>query len=185
MSTPHTWLPDGGFTAQSNRPLEIGELHLGKVPASLRALLLHDGTLTAFFEAVRLRPVVVDVRGEEEILLDSEQARTLETITGTRAVWRRAVICDAPTREILVEAESLIMLDRLPWAFGARLASAKKGVGAALLDLKLEYRRELLWFGVARDGAAVRCYRLVHNGKPAVCIRETFPILTGGRAAHD
>jgi chorismate-pyruvate lyase len=175
------------FVGQHRRPPGIADLDLTALPPAVRALFVHDGTLTTGLEALRGTPVVADLRIAQDIKMDQHEARWLGADPGARALRRRTAIRDADTRELLVEADSLVVLDRLPATFSGLLASNPKGLGAAMLDTRLEFRRELLWYGVdtlpddvvgeglpAGARLVVRCYRLIHQGLPVMCIKEGF-----------
>jgi chorismate-pyruvate lyase len=174
--------------SQHERPARFAHVDVSELRPELRLLLFHDGTLTAALEAQQLAPVVVDVHEQEEMRLDEMQARWLGTPTGSTAVRRRATIRNQRTSQPLVQAQSLLLLERLPNAFPATLACCAKGLGEALVRLNVVYRRELLWYGqtVPTDGpvadcrlagrsAVARCYRLICDGRPVSCIEERFP----------
>jgi chorismate-pyruvate lyase/acyl carrier protein len=175
------------FAAQDSRPDGVQELDLDALPATLRGLLVHDGTLTVGLEALRIATVMADLRTEAITLLSDVESAWLAVRRGTIAVRRRTAIRDATTRELLVEADSLLVPERLPANFAALLSANPRGIGAAMLETKAEFRRELLWYGLgampadvadeqvpAGEPLVLRCYRLVHGGMPIMCIKEGF-----------
>ncbi|MEV0679025.1 hypothetical protein AB0I60_21155 [Actinosynnema sp. NPDC050436] len=155
-------------------PADVLELDLRDLPGRLRALLLLDGTLTTALEAYRLAPVVVDVLSHGRIDLDEHFARWLDATPGTSALARRTALHDAHTGELLVEAETVMLPDRLPPAFPDALRVGEPGIGDALTRLRVAHRREMLWYGHDSVGL-VRCHRLVHAAHPVACVRESFP----------
>lgn len=164
------------FLAQHERPAHLSDLDLATLPPALRIVLLHDGTLTTALEAYRFAPVAVEVRSQENIRLDAENARSLRAEIGTEAILRRVDIRDMTTSAILVRAESILLIERLPDTFLQTLADSQKGLGEALSRSQLECRRELLWYGRAAGGgdAIARGYRMISHGQPVLLIEERF-----------
>jgi chorismate-pyruvate lyase len=164
------------FLAQHERPAQLSDLDLATLPPALRILLLSDGTLTTALEAYRLAPVVAEVRSQETIRLDAENSRPLRAEIGTEAILRRVDIRDMTTSAILVKAESILLIERLPDAFARTLADSQKGLGEALSRARLECRRELLWYGreAGAGNTIARCYRVISHGQPVLLIEERF-----------
>jgi chorismate-pyruvate lyase len=164
------------FLAQHERPADLSDLDLATLPAALRIVLLHDGTLTTALEAYRLAPVAVDVRSQETIRLDAENARALHAEIDAEAIVRRVDIRDTSTSTILVRAQSLLLTERLPETFLQTLAASRNGLGEALGRSRLECRRELLWFGRSSAGGDViaRGYRVICDGRPVLLVEERF-----------
>ncbi len=188
-----TWL------AQRERPARLADVAFGDLPVELRLLLIHDGPLAAALEAYQLAPVIADVEGQEEMLLDIGYARWLHAQPGERALSRRTALRHQRTGRLLVHADVVLLLDRLPAAFLDVLAASNQGLGAAFAELKVETRRELLWFGrtplrglrpgdrgVAGEFGVARGYRLIAEGTPVCCIEESFPdtVIRQSRAAE-
>lgn len=177
------------FLAPSERPARLTDIDLASVSPDMRMLICHDGTLTSALEARSLTPVVVEVQSQEPVRLDRSQARLMAALAGHSGIRRRVLIRERDTGHLLVQAQSILLPERLPAAFGATIALADKGLGAALSRLALEYRRELLWFGRGsfdplpatdthphdRD-AIVRSYRLISGGRPISLVEERFPL---------
>ena len=176
------------WLAQAERPPRLADVSFAELPVELRLLLIHDGTLTTALEAYQLAPIVADVEGQEEMLLDANYARWLRAMPGDHALSRRTALRQRLTGRLLVHADVVLLLDRLPDGFSEVLASSAKGLGAAFARLQIETRRELLWFGrtplralragdqaLSGDFGVARCYRLIIDGTPVCCIEETFP----------
>ncbi|MEU4806479.1 hypothetical protein [Actinosynnema sp. NPDC023587] len=170
---------DRGLRCRYDPPADVRELDVRDLPGRLRALLLLDGTLTTALEAYRLAPVVVEVLSHEEIGLDEHTARWLDATPGTPALSRRTALHDAHTGEVLVDAGTVMLPDRLPPAFPDALRTTEPGIGDALTRLRVAHRREMLWYGQDPVGL-VRCHRLVHAAHPVACVRESFPGLDTG-----
>jgi chorismate-pyruvate lyase len=176
------------WLAQAERPARLQDVRFADLPVELRLLLIHDGTLTQALEAYQLAPIIADVEGQEEMVLDVGYARWLRAQPGDRALSRRTALRQRITGRLLVHADVVLLLDRLPDTFPEVLATSDKGLGAAFARLQVETRRELLWFGrtplrglrpgdraLAGDSGVARCYRLIVDGTPVCCIEETFP----------
>jgi chorismate-pyruvate lyase len=175
--------PNMGWAARAQRPARLSSVDLSELSAEMRLLLLHDGTLTTALEAQILAPVTVEVEAQQEIDLNRQQATWLQSEVGTRAIRRRSVLRHGLTRQLLVQAESLVLPSRLPGPFLDVLAASPQGLGAAIAGLKLETRRELLWYGRTRIiaghlgdfPALARCYRLIHRRQAVLSVEERFP----------
>jgi chorismate-pyruvate lyase len=165
--------------AQAERPGHLHDVDLAGLPPELRVILFHDGTLTTALEAYRLGPVAVDVRDQENVLLDETHARLLDAPIGTEAIRRLVDIRDGMTAELVASAHSLLIVDRLPDIFLDTLITCRNGLGEALGQLQLESRRELLWLGRSADGTVTRGYRVISQGSPVLFIEESFPHWNG------
>jgi chorismate-pyruvate lyase len=176
------------WLAQAERPPRLADADFAGLPVELRLLLIHDGTLTTALEAYQLAPIVADVEGQEEMLLDADYARWLRARPGDHALSRRTALRQRLTGRLLVHADVVLLLDRLPEGFAEVLATSEKGLGAAFARMQVETRRELLWFGrtplrglragdlaLAGESGVARCYRLIIDGTPVCCIEEVFP----------
>jgi chorismate-pyruvate lyase len=163
------------FVAQHERPARLTDVDLAELSPELRVILLHDGTLTTALEVCRLSMVTVDVRRQEHSELDETAARLLAARIGSAAISRSVDIRDGITAELLAEAHSMVIADRLPTEFPDILATCPNGLGEALTRLRLECRRELLWFGRAPAGDIARGYRVICRGRPVLLIEESFP----------
>jgi chorismate-pyruvate lyase len=164
------------FVAQQERPSGLTDVRLADLPPELRIMLCHDGTLTTALRAHRLGPVAVEVLAQGRVQLDDTRAGLLRAVRGDEAIFRKVAIHDRASSQVLVHAESLLLLHRLPESFPQALATSGTGIGGALARLELESRRDLLWCGRTADGAVVRCYRVVCREWPVLLIEESFPL---------
>ena len=173
----------GRFIAQPARPGDARDV--GGLTAVQRALLLNDGTVTSLLEALAREPIMVDVLDQRDTSSDADGARSLDLPADSAIVSRRVLLRGLSGRVHAV-AESLLVPARLPPAFILALAGNSRGLGAVLDELRLETRRDLLWFGAAdtpewsreagvREPALLtRSYRVVVGGVPAILITEGF-----------
>jgi chorismate-pyruvate lyase len=167
------------FVAASQRPAGYVDLDLGRQPPSVRAAMVHDGTLSSLLEALRLQPV--EVRVEQESLVPAgPRARWLGVAADDPVVHRTVALVSVVDGAPVADAQSWLVTDRLPGQLTRSLRQDVRGLGGALGALHLESRRELLWYGaVARGrpgaGAPVRCYRLIVGGRIAALVEERFP----------
>ncbi|CCH30888.1 hypothetical protein BN6_35930 [Saccharothrix espanaensis DSM 44229] len=169
----------GNLRCRYDPPADVLEIDVRDLPGRLRALLLLDGTLTTALEAYRLAPVVVEVLSLDLVALDADTGRWLDATPGAPALSRRTALYDAHTNELLVEADTVMLPERLPPAFSDAVRRTEPGIGDALVRLRVAHRRELLWYG--RDPVGlVRCHRLVHAAHPVACVRESFPGVDAG-----
>lgn len=159
-------------------------------------MLTYDGTVTRLLEALVLEPLVVDVLEQRVTEAGDLGGVWLDLSSAAPSVVRRRVsIAGRDFGAVHAVAESLLVPSRLPEAFMAALTGSPKGLGEALGELRLETRRELLWFGVARTPEwaepvfverflLTRAYRIIVAGRPSIFIAESFPLVdsTGERA---
>lgn len=181
-----SWGPQ--WLAAAERPARLRDVPFADLPAELRLLLVSEGPLAYALEAHQLGAIVADVEGHEEMRLDADHARWLRAHPNDRAVSRRTALRASSTGRLIVHADSVLLLERLPPAFLEVLAAEPTGLGGAFARLELETRRELLWFGrtplrgvrpgdqaLAGDSGVSRSYRLIVEGTPVCFIEETFP----------
>jgi chorismate-pyruvate lyase len=184
--TTSTWGPH--WLAAAERPARLRDVPFADLPADLRLLLVSEGPLAYALEAYQLGPIVADAEGHEQMLLDADHARWLRARPNDLALSRRTALREQATGRLIVHADSVLLLDRLPPAFLEVLATEPTGLGGAFARLELETRRELLWFGrtplrglrpgdraLAGDSGVSRSYRLIVEGTPVCFIEETFP----------
>ncbi len=173
--------------APTERPLHLKDVALASLEPVQRALLTIDGTVTTFLEAYHFEPIVAANVTEDERALDDYRPE-LKAGPGTAVVDRQICLVGEQTGTVYAYAKSVIIPDRLPQLFRDELRANSAGIGAALLRLKLESRREFLWYGnenpaqvpttIQRHftrGGLVRCYRVIAAGSPVILIRERFP----------
>jgi chorismate-pyruvate lyase len=154
---------------------------------SLRYLLFTDGTVTRALEAQTLQPVAVDVVEQSHTHLTAQAAHYLEMGDAAECLRRRVTMTTAPAGTPAVWAESHIIPARLPASFLGLLDSTPHGIGGSIERLRLESRRELLWFRLgsppawasglpASTMALIRLYRIITDDRPALLIREAFAV---------
>ena len=183
------------WLAQSERPARLTDVDFSALPVALRLLLIHDGTLTTALEAHQLAPIVADVGEQRPEGLDEASARWLAAAPGDPAVRRHTLLRHRMSRRLLVRAEVVLLPDRLPPGFTRVLATSDKGLGAAFARMRIETRRELLWYGrspllglspedarTAGTTGVSRGYRLIMGPTPVCWIEEIFPdaVVRGG-----
>lgn len=169
------------IVGSGERPPGWAPINLRTVGPLLRALLVTDGTVTKFLEAVMVEPIHVVVLRQEEICLESDNVE-LRAEAGERAIRRDVELLGERSGRNYVEASSVLMPDRLPAELVRRLDSHPQGLGRLLLEASLETRREVLWYGRERPGGPSkaagrirRTYRVISGGQPLMMITESFP----------
>src|SRR5690349_19986049 len=158
------------------------------MPGELRLQRIDDGTLTTALETYRLAPITADVGLQQDILLEADYAGWLNAAAGDPVVRRSTILRHRITGRLLVQCDVHLLVERLPEGFLEVLANCDKGLGAAFGQLKIETRRELLWYGrspmaglgdpdrLTSGGSGVsRGYRLILGSTPICCIEEIFP----------
>lgn len=164
-------------------------LHLATLEPFLRGLLLDDRVVTHTLGDHALAEVIVKIEEQREVAVDLPIASLLEVEAGSPGVRRRVSIYvgQSPTPTLL--AESFVVAERLPPEVVASLATSGKGIGEVLDDMKVPTRRELVCLGASDHvpwrprpdlgPAAVRLYRILANGLPAILIKEAFLVEVG------
>jgi chorismate-pyruvate lyase len=182
------------FSAQ-HEATELREAQITQLDPFLRGLLFTDGTVSRALEAHTLRAVAVEPIEQEPGPTPARVARHLELGDGEECLRRRVRMKIGGARLAAVWAESFVAPQRLPAAFLTRLSNDSQGIGGSIQQLKLESRRELLWFGLgapptwAGDATPVmttltRAYRVVTQGLPALLICEAFAVEMRSRQYH-
>lgn len=165
------------------RPAGLEPINLRAIGPLQRALLVIDGTVTKFLEAVTMEPVQVHIVEQTELELDVAH-RELMAPVGSRVIVRTVEIRGSRTGRHYSQASSLLVLDRLPTEVRERLDDHPQGVGRILADAGLETRREVLWYGrehpkgdsgLATGSRICRTYRIISGGLPLMLINESFP----------
>jgi chorismate-pyruvate lyase len=145
--------------------------------------------VTRLLEALTLEPLTVDVLDQRMTEAGDLGAVWLDLSSAAASVVRRRVsIAGRTFGRLHSVAESLLVPSRLPEAFIGALMGSPKALGEALGDLRLETRRELLWFGAARTPSwaepvvehqllLTRSYRIIVAGRPSILIAENFPLV--------
>jgi chorismate-pyruvate lyase len=191
-------LISGYFVAQARRPSELWDVDVAALTSYQRALLVNDGTVTRLVESSVLEPLAVDVLDQRAVDVDDQRDSWLDSPVAatTRVLRRRVAIHGRRSDRLYGLAESLLVASRLPDAFISSLLDCPAGLGELIAQMRLETRRELLWFGYAiAPGWAqpastqlpllTRSYRIITGGSPAILISESFPLddPTGAAAA--
>lgn len=177
------------FVLQEGRPAGYDDVDVVTLEPVLRGLLFSDGGVARALAAHTLGRVSVEVMEQEPAAAEARPAEWLEAPAGTPSIRRRVVthlaghaFGSAPA----AHAESHILPERLPAQFSSVLARNPEGIGEALREIRLESRRELLWFGLAAAPAwaadlaghesLVRSYLVVSGGLPAILIFEGLAV---------
>lgn len=179
------------FTAQHETPSELGSVDITQLDSFLRGVLFTDGTVSRALEAQSLCQVVVEAVEQAPGPVPAPVARALELDDPTDECLRRRVVMTIAQTQPSVWAETYLAVLRMPQQFITQLDGNPQGIGGSLQQLKLESRRELLWFGVgplptwahsvdpaaaAATLALTRCYRVLTQGLPALLICESFAL---------
>ncbi len=171
------------LAGSGRRPPHLEPVNLRAVGPVLRALLVIDGTVTKFLEAVWMEPVHVEILDQTDTLLDDDHDELMAE-AGTNVIARTVRLVGAGSGRRYAHAASLLVVDRLPSDVQELLASHPQGLGRILLESKLETRREVLWYGRERleddtvlgtSSRICRTYRIISGGVPLMLINESFP----------
>jgi chorismate-pyruvate lyase len=179
-------LADRHFTMQHTNTAELPNLDVVALDPLLRGLLFTDGTVTRALEAQTLCRVAVDVVEQSRTTLPPHAAGYLDA-SSTEECLRRRVAMSITGSTPAVWAESHILPERLPTGFLGLLDNAPHGIGGSIEQVRLESRRELLWFRLGAPPcwasvipssahAVVRLYRIITNDLPALLICEAFAV---------
>ncbi len=166
-----------------------GDVDVASLDPVLRGLLFSDGGVARALAAHTLGRVSVEVIEQQRAVAPAQVAERLTIAPGTSAI-RRRVVTHLAGRAFestpAAHAESHILPERLPPQFSSALARNPEGIGEALREIRLESRRELLWFGLgeapgwaadlAGGESLTRSYRVVSGGQPAILILEGLSI---------
>lgn len=175
------------FVLQDERPGHLGEIHLPDLDPTLRCLLFTDGTVTRTLEVQALSPITVEVVAEAGVPAPEHVADHLGVPRGIESVQRRVAIGTDPAMPVMW-AESHLIPHRLPPAFLDALGDTADGIGGSLQQVRLESRRDMLWFGLdvapewsndrSRSGSTTltRLYRVITESRPALLISESFAV---------
>jgi chorismate-pyruvate lyase len=156
----------------------------------LRTLLFTDGTITRTLEVHTLSQISIEVVDQKKSPASARVANYLQLPDGVEVTKRRVRIGIGASTKSAIWAESHIIPDRLPSGFLQLLDDAPEGIGELLQQVKVESRREMLWFGLdsppdwahvvpgSQAGLTVlkRLYRVIIQGQPALVISENFAV---------
>lgn len=169
------------------KPTELDAINLRVLTPFQRALLVIDGTVTKFIEAYTMEPVEIFRLAQTRCPVEDDDP-WLEVASGADVAVRQVMIQGQYSGTLYVYAVSYVVLDRLSPEVRRRLEIQGEGLGRIFEDIRLETRREILWFGrehltrlpevlANRDQTDFisRAYRIITNGKPIALINERFP----------
>ena len=167
----HGYVPGGIVTNSKNEAL-----HMERLPAFLRTLLVADGTVTKSLEAYFWEQVEVENLGQAPVTLQ-EAIPALDLHAGDTVLERRVRLQGVESGRVFAHAHSLIKLEALPEHLRDDLQQGRIGIGELLRERGLETYREILDVGHADASAEslYRTYRIVIQHQPAILITETFP----------
>lgn len=183
--------------AQFAKPAELSSVNLRALSPFQRALLIIDGTVTTFLEVYTLEPVELRhlTRVTTELHEDNEW---LEARKGAEIELREVMIQGSQSHKLYVYAVATVVLDRLPVEARDLIDAPGGSLGRALNELKMETRREILWYGRERndqlpdvvrriqEGSFLcRTYRILAGGTPIALVHEKFPTLVDSAASLD
>ena len=173
--------------AQFARPAEVGPVNLRALSPFQRALLIIDGTVTTFLEVFTLEPM--ELQHLNRITLELQQDHEwLEADKGTEIALREVLIQGRQSHNLYLYAVASVAVNRLPEDARVRLAAPGGSLGRVLNELRMETRREILWYGREKndqlpdavrqlyDGSFLcRTYRIIANSIPIALVHEKFP----------
>jgi chorismate-pyruvate lyase len=167
--------------------LTVGTLNLRELTPFQRCLLTLDGTVTKYLETYTLEPIQVLLLHRATLVLN-ETNPWLDTPPATEVITREVLLRGAYSTTVYAHAVSLLVTDRLPESLLEALENEPGGIGRALLNGRIENRREILWYGrehlcnLPEDIRACtgedflsRAYCIIVQDKPVVLINERFP----------
>jgi chorismate-pyruvate lyase len=168
-----------------DRPTTVADLADADVIA--RVIVTTDGTVTELLEAWAGESVALGELTQEEGRLPCD-VTALGSSEGDRLLRRDVLLVGATTGRALLDAESLIALDRLPAPIADGLLHSRTPIGRLLRQSRLETYREILQitreeagspgsrFGRTTDELFIaRTYRVFSGGRPVMLIHEKLP----------
>jgi chorismate-pyruvate lyase len=183
--------------AQFARPAELSTVNLRALTPFQRALLIIDGTVTTFLEVFTLEPVELQHLTRVTTRLPDDH-EWLEASKGDEIELREVMISGRHSHTLYVYAVATVALDRLPDEARQLIDAPGGSLGRALNELKMETRREILWYGRERneqlpevvrrvqEGSFLcRTYRILAGGEPIALVHEKFPTLADARTTLD
>jgi chorismate-pyruvate lyase len=150
-------------------------------------LLGTDGTVTHLLEAYAGEPIEV-VKLLQEFDSSSDADGQLDVSVADKVLRRRVVLRSAHSKQNLLYAEAVVVLDRVDQAFLDGLLGTDKPIGKLLAETRTETFREILevgrvpagpcgvHFGIDATAELIsRTYRIVARERPVILITEKFP----------
>jgi chorismate lyase len=147
------------------------------LPVTLRLLLSSEGTFVELLEACVGEPVIVRKLAQTGRRL-TEELPALTASAGTLVVERRVLLCRASAPDVLVDAQSLIIPDRLPPAVVEELDRTSTPLGQILVDQGVLTLRRHLATWTATAGEDQTGYSFA-AGEPIVCRAYTIEVEDG------
>jgi beta-ribofuranosylaminobenzene 5'-phosphate synthase len=164
------------------------ETRVGRLSPMQKFLLGTDGSVTQILEAITGEQVVIETRVQKIIPADSIIAERLGINEGDPVNYRIVEI-KTTSGKVLIYAISYTPIARLSQKFKDDLMKADIPIGRIIQNHRIEARREILdaWVSPASEDAGrvfsvcraepllSRQYRIIHDGKPLIFIKEQFP----------
>ncbi len=171
------------------RKIEIIEKEVGTLSPVQKILLGTDGSVTNLLEIITGNIVTIQTRIQKVIPADARIAEDLAIDEGDPVNYRVVGIKNKDSPETLIYAISHTPVERLSPDIRQDLMQADIPIGRILAEHQMETRREITDASVGQadeELAAVfqifekerilnRQYRIIHDEKPLISIRETFP----------
>ena len=184
------------FVGNFDRPADLEEINLRALSPFQRALLVIDGTVTKFIEAVTMEQVEVELIDQATHYLKTEH-RPLEALSDTPVINRRVLLLGKYSRNLYAYASSIVVPERVLPDFKKKLEIPGEGLGRILLESRMEQYRELLWCGREKltdppdaisehkdKSFLSRTYRISTGNQPVMIINEKFPLETSPTPLH-
>jgi beta-ribofuranosylaminobenzene 5'-phosphate synthase len=170
------------------RSLNEIETQVGRLSPMQKFLLGTDGSVTQILEAITGKQVEIKTRVQKIIPADPITAERLGISEGDPVNYRIVEI-KTTGGKVLIYAISHTPIARLSQEFKDDLMKADIPIGRIIQNHRIEARRELLdaWVSPASEEAGrifsicrhepllSRQYRIIHDGKPLIFIKEQFP----------
>ncbi|MBN1167773.1 MAG: DUF98 domain-containing protein [Methanospirillaceae archaeon] len=172
-----------------SRKIESIEKEIGRLSPVQKILLGTDGSVTRLLEIITGSAVTIQTRIQKIIPADAPVAEDLAIREGDPVNYRVVEIKNKDSPEVLIYAVSHTPIERLSPGIRLDLMQADIPIGRILTEHRMETRREITDAYTAladEDSRAVfqifeketllnRKYRIIHDEKPLISIRETFP----------
>lgn len=152
-----------------------------------RILLGTDGTVTHLLSAYA--DEAIEIVKLQQVLDAAEEDDAPLELSGNEMLLRRRVLLRGKrSKQNLLYAEAVVVLERVAPAFAEALVDTDKPIGVLLGENRMETFREILvidreaagscadHFGIdPSDELIMRTYRIVVQGQPVLLITEKFP----------
>jgi chorismate-pyruvate lyase len=175
------------FVANYDRPAYIEDVNLRTLSSFQRALLVIDGTVTKFLEAVTMEPVEVKPIKQNQRTLTADH-ELLKATAGTQIMTRQVALQGKYSYRLYAYASSMIVPERLGVSERWKVEKSQEGLGRILNAGRRPQYRELLWYGkeypaelpgiqekILKRGFLSRMYRIYYGEVPIILINEKFP----------